>query len=149
MRNSCTVVTGNITIRFVSIPLSITICFVIALSLSKYITPASGFASRKFLTIPIRKYVLPVALSPASAVILFAGSPPFKSPDSKPFSMYEPVSINVETSPASTPSSTIEAYSLPTSFTIFFKKSLITYILQSAFVKTSKQDTLQSTEPLL
>ena len=35
-----------------------------------------GFASRKFLTIPIRKYVLPVALSPASAVILFAGSPP-------------------------------------------------------------------------
>ena len=85
------------------------ICFVIALSLSKYITPAFGSLSRKFFTIPIRKYVLPVALSPAKAVILFAGNPPFKFPDSKPFSIYEPVSINVETSPASTPSSTIEA----------------------------------------
>ena len=74
--NSCTVVTGRITIRAGSIPLSITICFVIADSDSKYNTPASGFASRNDLTIPITKKVLPVADSPATAVILFAGSPP-------------------------------------------------------------------------
>ena len=41
-----------------------------------WMTPLSGFASRKFLTIPIRKNVLPVALSPAIAVILFDGRPP-------------------------------------------------------------------------
>jgi RecA/RadA recombinase len=76
VRNSCTVVTGKITIRSGSIPLSTTICFVIADSDSKYNTPASGFASRNDLTIPITKNVFPVADSPATAVILFAGNPP-------------------------------------------------------------------------
>jgi len=38
--------------------------------------PEFGFLSKKFLTIPMRKKVLPVALSPARAVILFCGSPP-------------------------------------------------------------------------
>ena len=125
VRNSCTVVTGMITIRLGSIPRSITICFVIALSLSKYNTPASGLASRKFLTIPMRKNVLPVALSPAIAVILFDGRPPFRLPDRSALKMYEPVSIKLSTSPASTPSSTIAAYSFPAALIASCKKLFI------------------------
>ena len=97
----------------------------IALSLSNNITPPSGFASRKCFIIPIRKNVLPVALSPARAVILFAGKPPVIEPDNNALKAYEPVSMNLSTSPASTPSDTKAAYSLPVVLIISLKKSFI------------------------
>ena len=127
VRNSCTVVTGIITILLGSIPRSTTICRVIALSLSKYMTPAFGSLSRKDLTIPIRKYVLPVALSPARTVILLDARPPYILPDRRPLNTYEPVSIKEDTSPASTPSSTKPPYSFMAA--TVFKKSLNSILL--------------------
>src|SRR6056300_1702819 len=127
--NSCTVATGTITILLESTPLLSIILFDIALSDSKYITPASLFLSKNAFTIPNAKNVLPVAASPAIAVILFDGIPPKIEPDSRALRACEPVSIKLSTSPASTPSLTSVAYSLPVSLIISFKKSLIHCLL--------------------
>src|SRR5210317_651893 len=113
------------TILLLSIPRLSTKSFVNALSDSKYITPASLFLSKNAFTIPKAKNVLPVAASPAIAVILFDGIPPKIEPDSKALRACEPVSIKLSTSPASTPSLTSVAYSLPVSLIISFRKSLI------------------------
>jgi hypothetical protein len=68
------------------------ISFEIADSVSKYITPALGFASRKLRTTLKAKNVLPVLLSPASAVTLLAGRPPYIDPLQRALKIYEPVS---------------------------------------------------------
>ena len=83
-----------------------------------------GVGTEKGSPIPIKKNVLPVALSPASAVILLAGKPPFKEPESSALNIYDPVSIYVSLSPL-VPSTTSVAYSLPTSLMTLFKKSVI------------------------
>ena len=88
-------------------------------------TPALGSLSKKLLTMPNAKKVLPVAASPAIAVILLFGKPPYILPDSKALKEYEPVSIKLSTSPPATPSLASVAYSLPVSLIISFKKSLI------------------------
>ena len=129
-----------ITIRLGSIPLSTTICCVIALSDSKYKQPASGFASRKLFTIPITKNVLPVADSPAIAVILLLGRPPYILPLNKALNIYEPVSIKELTSAPSTPSDTRAAYSFPVVLIISFKKSLITSPIYSEFFAAPNAD---------
>ena len=59
---------------------------------------------------PRQKKVLPVLDSPAIAVILFPGTPPWMLPETSPLKMYAPVSINALVSPAATPSATIAAY---------------------------------------
>ena len=81
--------------------------------------------SRKLLHTPNAKKVLPVAASPAIAVILLFGNPPYILPDNKALKAYEPVSIKLLTSPPITPSDARLAYSLPVSFIISFKKSFI------------------------
>ena len=91
--NSCTVETGTITTLLLLTPLLSTKSFVKALSDSKNTTPPSLYLSKKCLTIPKAKNVLPVAASPAIAVILFDGNPPNMDPDNKAFKAYEPVSI--------------------------------------------------------
>ena len=88
-------------------------------------TPASLFMSKKLLQIPNAKNVLPVAASPAIAVILLPGIPPYILPDSNALNEYEPVSMKLVTSAESTPSLTKPAYSLPVSLIISFKKLLI------------------------
>ena len=88
-------------------------------------TPASSFMSKKLLQIPNAKNVLPVAASPAIAVILLPGIPPYILPDSNALNEYEPVSMKLVTSAESTPSLTKPAYSLPVSLIISFKKLLI------------------------
>src|SRR5210317_1312167 len=127
--NSCTVATGTITILVESTPLVSIISFEIALSDSKYITPASLSLSKNAFTIPNAKNVLPVAASPAIAVILFPGIPPYILPDNKALKEYEPVSIKLVTSALSTPSLTKPAYSLPVSLIMSFRKLLIFYYL--------------------
>ena len=75
------VTTGSITILLGSIPLCTINSFGIADSDSKYKTPPSEFVSKNCLTIPSAKYVFPVAVSPARAVILLEGSPPNRLPE--------------------------------------------------------------------
>ena len=55
-------------------------------------TPPVGFASRKLRTTLNAKNVLPVLLSPASAVTLLEGIPPCKEPLTRALKIYEPVS---------------------------------------------------------
>ena len=55
-------------------------------------TPPVGFASRKLRTTLSAKNVLPVLLSPASAVTLLEGIPPYKEPLTRALKIYEPVS---------------------------------------------------------
>src|SRR5210317_1833275 len=93
------------------------------------ITPASLSVSKKCLQIPNAKKVLPVAASPAIAVILLPGIPPYIEPDSNALKEYEPVSIKLVTSALSTPSLTKPAYSLPVSLIMSFRKLLIFHYL--------------------
>ena len=53
---------------------------------------------------PNAKKVLPVAASPAIAVIRLPGKPPKIEPDNNALKEYEPVSMNESTSPPATPS---------------------------------------------
>ena len=107
-----------------SMPRSLNISDVTACSESKYNTTPSGLSFKNFATIPIAKNVLPVALSPASAMILLSAIPPYKLPLSNALNANEPVSTNPLTSD-STPSETTLASSLLDAFTILFKKLLI------------------------
>ena len=72
--------TGNNTIRLESIPRDSIISLEIADSVSKYMTPPVGFAFRKLRTTLSAKNVLPVLLSPANAVTLLEGIPPYIDP---------------------------------------------------------------------
>ena len=88
-------------------------------------TPAVGLESRNAFTAPKTKKVLPVADSPAKAVTLLFGIPPYMDPLNKAFKIYEPESTVPLKSPADSQSATIEVSSSLRSSTKFLKKSLM------------------------
>src|SRR5210317_2256753 len=93
-------------------------------------TPPSGCCSKNVLSTPRTKKVLPVADSPANAVILLLGTPPYIEPLNTAFIMYEPVSIEPEYSELFPPSSRMFALSNP--LTKSFKKFTM-YILHLTY----------------